>query len=288
MIREYSQDHCWQYDIRVRNRILDLQNLRLLGYSENDVNDLKVPDFTLQFEEKDLVWDEAKEFITRHEWLGRMGPWPTHIFTARYNGILAGVVVMDMPITYSKLVGENTRKIERLISRGACISWSPKNLASALIMFAIRWMTKNTRFRVFIAYSDPEAKELGTIYQACNFFYLGQKFGTKYQYQNSAGRWVSDRAFRCRSAYKRIAKELMIEWNPDWQTGNSVHFDRMPTEIAVAIKTMSKELLQASPRRTVIPKHKYAYILGKTKGETKRLKKVFFGLNPMLDYPKDR
>ena len=40
------------------------------------------------------------------------------------------------------------------------------------------WMVKNTEFRLFEAYADPEAKELGTIYQACNFYYVGDNFGS--------------------------------------------------------------------------------------------------------------
>ena len=77
---------------------------------------------------------------------------------------------------------------EKLISRGACISWAPKNLGSWLIMNSIKHMVKHTEFRVFSAYSDPEAKELGTIYQACNFIYLGQKSGTAAQYFDSKDR----------------------------------------------------------------------------------------------------
>ena len=170
----YTKNHCWQYDIRLSNREQDLTNS---GLTEEDVQDLRISDFVFANESKDLVFDEVRIFIERHEWLKRLSLYPTHFFTARYKGILAGVVIMDMPTAFSKILGEGTRKIERLISRGACISWSPKNLASALIMFSIKWMVKNTRFRLFIAYGDAEAKELGTIYQACSFYYLGKKSG---------------------------------------------------------------------------------------------------------------
>ncbi len=82
---------------------------------------------------------------------------------------------MNVPNAFSKLLGENTPNLERLISRGACISWSPKEIvASSLIMWLINWMGKNTTYRLFIAYSDPTALELGTVYQACNFYYLGK------------------------------------------------------------------------------------------------------------------
>lgn len=152
MIRNYDKDYCWQYDIRINNRTDDLA---LAGLTEDDVKELKTSDFVFQHETE--CFEEIKAFIERHEWLGRVSLYPTNFFTARYKGILAGVVIMDMPSVFSKLFGEDTRKIERLISRGACISWSPKNLGSALVMFAVRWMVKNTRFRLFVAYSDVEA-----------------------------------------------------------------------------------------------------------------------------------
>ena len=102
-----------------------------------------------------------------------------------------------MPNAFSKLLGEDTKDLERLISRGACISWSPKNLASSFVMWCIKWMVQNTQYRLFTAYSDPIAKELGTIYQATNFYYLGQKSGTTTRFINPyTGKVVSDRFFR--------------------------------------------------------------------------------------------
>ena len=260
----------------------------LSGLSPNYVFNLKVSDFVFQYEEKEAVFQEAKRFIERHEWLGKMSLYPTHIFTARHKGILAGVVVMDMPAAFSKLLGEDTRKIERLISRGACISWSPKNLGSALIAFSIKWMVKNTRFRLFTAYSDSEAKELGTIYQACNFYYLGRKSGAGYQYKNDNGKWVSDRYFRSRSVYKRLAKQIGIKWEDEWQDGDKVNFNKMSMIVEMAIKLASKEYLNSCEKMKIVPKHKYVYILGKTKYETKQLRKVFEERNKTFPYPKER
>lgn len=285
MIRDYNKDHCWQYDIRLNNLEEDLI---LAGLTADNVSNLNVTDFVLQHEEKEICYEEVKSFIERHEWLGRMSLYPTNIFTARYNGILAGVVIMDMPSVFSKMLGDETRKIERLISRGACISWSPKNLGSSLIMFAIKWMVKNTRFRLFVAYSDIEAKELGTIYQACNFYYIGKKSGAKKQYKIESGRWVSDRYFRARSVYKRLAKEDGIVWQDEWQIGDSVKFDKMPEDVAKRIKMLSKNYLNSCESREIMPKHKYVYVLGENKAETKYLRKMFISRNKIYPYPKER
>jgi hypothetical protein len=301
-IDQYDQEHCWQYDIRIKNK---MEDIKLSGLSEKEINSLTIPDFTFNAygefcdsegtiiqNNKKEIWKEAKAFIERHEWLGKMSLYPTHIFTATYKGILAGVVIMDMPNCFSKLLGENTRKIERLISRGACISWSPKNLASALIMYSIKYMVKYTRFRAFTAYSDAEAKEIGTIYQACNFIYLGKESGTKNQYRvPGTDRWISDRSFRARSYYRKYAKELNIDWDKNWQDGDKIVWDKMPKKIAALIKQYAKDYQSKCDVRVVGAKHKYLYILGTNKKETKLLYNRFVEANPDkvgLPYPKNR
>lgn len=283
--KSYNKDTCWQYDIRVNNLEDDLKEL---GLSNVTASELRCSDFTLQYEEKSLIYQEVKRFIERHEWLGKMSLYPTHIFTARYNGTLAGVVIMDMPNAFSKMLGEDTKKVERLISRGACVSWSPKNLASKLIMYAIKWMIKNTPYRLFTAYSDTEAKELGTIYQACNFQYLGKKSGAGKQYQIENGKWVSDRYFRSRSVYKRVAVKAGIDWKPEWQDGDLVYFNLMPDTIASTIKGLSKEYQLSCISRKIEPKHKYAYVVGSCDTETRKLRRIFNDRNKTYPYPKER
>lgn len=284
-VNNYNQDHCWQYDIRLNNRVEDL---KISGLDETEVSNLRVGDFIMGFEDKSIVWNEVKQFIERHEWLGKMGLYPTYIFTARYKGILAGVLSFDMPNAFSKMLGEETKKMERLIGRGACISWSPKNLGSAMIGAAIKELVKITPYRLFTAYSDVEAKELGTIYQACNFYYLGQKSGSGYQYQIRDDKWVSDRYFRSRSVYKKLAKKDGITWDDNWQRGDRVFFNLMPDDTASRIKQLSKEYQNSCVKRKLIPKHKYAYVMGANKKETKELRKLFEERNASYAYPKNR
>jgi hypothetical protein len=288
--KNFNNETCWQYDIRVKNRDSDLLEHNL---TIEDVADLKISDFTFHFipkTDKETAV-EIKKFIEKHEWLGKVSLYPTHYFIAKYKNIMAGVVIMDMPNAFSKLLGDKTRKIERLISRGACISWSPKNLASALISFSMKWMVKNTNYRVFTAYSDPEAKELGTIYQACNFNYLGQNSGGSKQYKIESGKWVSDRYFRSRSVYKKIAILNGVNWNDEWVNGDNVLWDKIEPETAKLIKGFSKNYQNSCEVRSVPKKHKYVYILGANKKETKELRQEFETLNPKLKnlkYPKER
>lgn len=281
----YNSDYCQQYNIRIKNYNDDILEA---GLTDDEVKILKISDFELQFEEKKNIFNEVKNFIERHEQLGKVSLYPTHFFTARYKGILAGVVIMDMPNAFSKLLGDDTKQIERLISRGACVSQSPKNLASKLISFAMNQMVKNTQYRLFTAYSDTEAKELGTIYQACNFYYLGKKSGASYQYKIESGKQVSDRYFRSRSVYKKLAKQNNILWKDEQQKGDLVYFDKMSEEIAKKIKQLSKDYQNSCEKRKLENKHKYAYVLGANKKETKKLRKLFEERNKIYKYPKER
>lgn len=293
--KNYNKDHCWQYDIRVRNLEEDIRDS---GIDPEKIKTLTADQFIFRPLTSESDRREATKFIERHEWLGNLSQFTTHWFGAYYHDpnqglmgkdILAGVTLMNMPNAFSKLLGENTRQMERLISRGACISWSPKNLASSFLMWTIQWMVKNTRYRLFTAYSDPTAKEIGTIYQACNFYYLGNESGTTTRYINPyTGKIVSDRFFRVRSAYKKYAKELGIEWDKSWSNDQRMVWENIPPEVEKKLRDQSK-LKQSQSKKVDFPsKHKYAYVLGATKAETKRLRKEFETRNTIYPYPKER
>jgi hypothetical protein len=284
--RVYEKDHCWQYDIRLRNAEDDLA---MSGFTREYVENLTVADFEFRTIDDAMGRAEATEFIKRHEWLGNLSQYTTHWFGAYHDTVLAGVILMNLPNAFSTLLGEKTPELERLISRGACISWSPKNLASAFMMWATRWAVKNTQFRLFTAYSDPMARELGTIYQACNFYYLGQGSGTTTRYINPySGKVVSDRFFRQRSAYRKYAKELGYLWQPNWTSDTGMLWENIPSEIEFALRAKSKEV-QAGAEKIIVPsKHKYALVLGANKLETKILRRAFESRNKILPYPKER
>jgi len=201
------------------------------------------------------------------------------------------VCLMNLPNAFSKLLGEDTKKIERLISRGACVSWSPKNLASSFLMWCCQWMVKNSPYRLFTAYSDPTAKELGTIYQACNFYYLGNESGTTTRYINPyTGKVLSDRFFRVRSAYKKYAKELGIEWEKNWNNDQRMLWENVPDHVEKQLREHSKKKQQGATKITMPSKHKYAFVLGATKAETKKLRREFETRNADIikPYPKVR
>ena len=329
--KDYQGDKCWQAYISEVNRDEDLL---AAGLTEEEASMLRTSDFVFEYVDKEnkKLCKEVKEFIMRHEWLAKLPNRPTHRFTARLkkNGILAGTIIMAIPNQFQGILGEENKDKERLISRGACISWGPKNLGSWLITKSIKWMARNTQYRYFTAYSDPEARELGTIYQACNFIYLGQTSGGNKQYRDHQGfkkgkGWFSGREFRKKSSYMKYAKEIPPEfyksvgmhdyqarmfgfiswdkaketaasateprplakdWLPNWEVLDS-EYDGLSQEL----KRRSKEHQNSCECRKIPPKHKYVYIQGNSKKETKKLKAIFINNNPdkvNLPYPRER
>lgn len=288
-IAEYDKPWCYQYQKRLDTLKEDMEKY---GWTEEDLNSINLDEFEFSFITPDApeLKKEATEFIKRYEWLGTIGSFPTHWFTARYKGILGGVIIMGMPNAFSKLLGDETKEIERLIARGASASWCPFNLGSKFLMWCIKWMVDHTQYRLFTCYSDPQAKEVGSIYQGLNFFYLGQGSGTTVRCVNpyNPEKIVTDRAFRARSFYKRYAKDLGIEWQKNWNTDQCMLWENVPDDVEEKLRAYSKEMYEKAEKIYFPSKHKYAFVLGKDKKETKALRKKFLELNKVCEYPKER
>lgn len=288
-IAEYDKPWCYQYQKRLDTLKEDMEKY---GWTKEDVDNISLEDF--EFTPIDLSSkkdkQEATDFIKRYEWLGTIGSFPTHWFSARYKGLLGGVIIMGLPNAFSKLMGENTSEIERLIARGASASWCPKNLGSKFLMWCIKWMVDNTQYRLFTCYSDPQAKEVGSIYQGLNFFYLGNGNGTTVRCVNpyNPEKIISDRTFRARSFYKRYAKDLGIEWQKNWNNDQVMLWENVPDDVEEKLRTYSKEMYAKAKKIAFPTKHKYAFLLGKDKRETKQLRKKFLELNKVYEYPKER
>lgn len=249
-------DICHQYRIRQETLQKDVED----GFPTN----LRPRDFILA---QEPYTKEHKKFIERYEWLGNIGQSVGKIFTARWEGKLAGVVIIGAPNAYSF-----DMRLEALIQRGACASWTPKNLGSMLVMFGCHWMVNNTEKRIFTAYSDPEAGEIGTIYQACNFDYLGQKWGAGKMYFID-GKWKSMRTFTNTWGVHKWAKELGIEWLPEWTISKSgrQNLKTMPREITNRLRAYGNAKAKACSVKNQPKKGKYVLLLGKDKRETKKL-----------------
>ena len=286
-LNTYDKNHCWQYDIRLSKEKEDREFIK--NTFNIEIEDISIKDFEIRQITSKEDKQEAIEFIKRYEWLGTITQYSTHYFGAYYKGVLGGVTIFSMPNAFSKLLGEDTKNLERLVSRGACASWTPRGHASHFLMSSIRHMVATTQYRLFTAYSDPTAKELGTIYQSTNWYYLGQKSGTTTRYVNPyTGKVVSDRFFRQKTAYKKYAVELGIEWEKEWTGKSGVNWELVPDEIEKQLRDYSKKKQSESKAIEYPNKHKYAYVLGRSKLETKRLRKMLESNVKIYPYPKER
>ena len=267
----FSVGKCYQYLMREKTTEED----KAIGFNF----DLKASDFDMAHER---ITEEHRDFIVRYEWLGKVGYNVKWVFTARHQGLLAGVVMLSEPTSYSC----KEKELEALIQRGAAASWAPKNLNSRLVMFALRWMVNNTSKRIFVAYSDPSAGEIGTIYQACNFDYLGNGFGSRVSYVDKDGKTVSGQFFNQTNLWKKVAKELGIQWLPEWSKTNKYKdLSKIPVEIIRKIKDRINEIKMTYSTIPIPPKGKYAKIIGKDKREQRELEAVFKNWTPK-PYPK--
>jgi len=292
-IEEYDKDHCYQYEKKLQTIEEDKQRL---GLTDEVINNLSVSDFKFKYIDSSNT-DECQQiekFIERYEWLGKIHIYSTHRFACYWNNEIVCAVIMATPNRFSTLLGKENKGLEKLISRGASTSWAPKNTGSWMIMKSINWMVKNTGYRLFTAYSDPEAKELGTIYQACNFYYLGQTSGAKKVYMDPKREhlgWISSRSFTYRSCYVNYARELGIDFDhKNWyrEGTRKIDWNKVPDDIESQLKKYAKDYRLSCKSRKTLPKHKYAYVKGSSKKETKELRRKFEKLNNIYEYPKER
>ena len=257
---------CHQYKKKIEWYEEDIKNLSF------NPDSLKATNFSLF---KEAITPEIIGFIEKYEWLGTIGVIPKWCFTARYMGILGGVVLINEPTAYSKLLGEKTIVYEALIQRGATASWTPRNLGSRLIMFACRWMVHNTEKRAFICYGDPAANELGIIYQSCNFEYLGNSFGNTSLYRHpkfNNGKTFSSQALKRTSSFKKWCKENNIVLQKEWIKENGFkNINKIPMNIKEEWFSWIKNKLSESTKIPVDKKHKYIKVLGKDKREERFL-----------------
>lgn len=129
---------------------------------------------------KEIDYDTAKNLILANEWLGNMGT-TRYAFGLFFGPHLAGVVCFGdtagTNVKSSICGSEHADKVATLC-RGACLPWAHPHSASYLISEACRQMTKKG-YNIFVAYSDPEAGEIGTVYQASNWLYCGMTNATE-------------------------------------------------------------------------------------------------------------
>jgi len=115
----------------------------------------------------------AEKIILEYEWLACMPAIVWHCYGIFFDGCLGGAVVYG--VEYAENLGVWTKfgfdgKIINL-ARGACTHWAHPHAGSKLIRGSMKLLPD--KYEVVTATVDRAAGEVGTIYQACGFHYVG-------------------------------------------------------------------------------------------------------------------
>jgi hypothetical protein len=142
-----------------------------LSPEDLDYRGVKVTDF----EVKPTTIQYVRDFIeTWHYSSNVNGLRISHVFGLFYQDDLIGAMIygpLGMANTWKKYADSEKDVIE--LRRLCCIDNTPKNTESYFIGKTLRWLKKNTNFKIVISYADTFHNHQGTIYKASNFEYHG-------------------------------------------------------------------------------------------------------------------
>ncbi len=194
---------------------------------------------------REISYEEARNLIVANEWLGNMGT-TEFSFGLFFGTHLAGTVCFGRTAgthVAASICGFEHRHKVATLCRGACCFWADHEVvskgkvhsgaaASYLIARACKLMTKKG-YHIFVAYSDPNANEIGTIYQAANWLYCGMTNPAE-KYKTPDGKIHDSRQIQCLTRdrrggtlkYKRTRsqqKQLMIEEGCEFFEGHAKH-----------------------------------------------------------------
>ena len=145
---------------------------------------------------KETNTESAKRIILEYEWLGTMANSSYH-YGIFFDNHLAGVTCFAnlrglAHAGYKKYVGESYQDKGILLARGACVHWAHEHAGSKLISESLKKINE-IGYKYAIAYSDEEAGEIGTLYQATNWQYLGKLKNNHYDLFYEDKLYMNDR-----------------------------------------------------------------------------------------------
>lgn len=184
----------------------------------------------------------AEQIILKYEWLGTMSAQTTRHYGIFYGPYCGGVCCVGTSasggINSHRELGISRNQLG-VLARGACVHWAPPGSNSKLVAWTCRLLARETPLKLLLAYSDTDAGEIGTIYQACNWVYIGQGKSTT-QFVAPNGRVYDQK----------------IVWDIRFNNG---------TLKSVSWTAQRDALLTAGWREQQSnPKHRYVYVIDKS------------------------
>lgn len=142
-----------------------------------------------------ISYETAKSIIEKYEWLGTMPAVSRFYYGIFFDGCCGGVVVYGDEYAENLGVWDKYDFTGRIIAllRGACVHWAHPHSASKLIRESMKLLPE--KYKVITATTDSTAGEIGTIYQACGFAYVGVMTagGHRSNHKSKSGKSVSGR-----------------------------------------------------------------------------------------------
>lgn len=198
---------------KIREQLISTDVGGLFGYPQNvDIKDALL---------REIDYQTAKRIIEQYEWLGTMGT-TQHHYGIYFDGVCGGVVCFGYfqamgtqggGHPYATYVGEQFAKQGVQLTRGACAWWVHEHSGSKLISYGLNQMSK-LGYKYAIAFSDADAGEIGTLYQATNWHYLGFGRTLHYDlYKTNGQLYKNDRDFYKEFGF--VGKQKMEEFIKD-------------------------------------------------------------------------
>ena len=164
---------------------------------------------------KPITNKEAKEIILKYEWLCTMGTSSRFCYGIFFDNHLAGVACYGELGAiafrgYIQTVGDDYYNKGIILNRGACVHWAHAHSGSKFIAASLKEIKKKN-YKFVVAYADSEAGEIGTLYQATNWYYIGVTKDVHHDiYYKSGKMFLGDRNFYMK--YGTRSKRKMEEF----------------------------------------------------------------------------
>ncbi len=217
----------------------------------------------------------VEKLILQYEWLGTLPKVPKRLKVGLFSPddeLIGAAMFGHGHGTLAKLIcGKEHADKAICLERGAGAHWAPKNAASFMIAKVCNWYGKYGPYRIFYAYADPSADEIGQIYQAANWVYIGQ------------GPYTAKKTGKVH--YRKYNKEYLPPKDNSCGQPHKLLSERSERRLRNkhCQHTITDHKAMGWKESKVPTKHKYVYFAG---SKTEKKKLIAALKYPVLPYPK--
>lgn len=213
---------------------------------------------------KEILLGDAKDLIMKYEWLPTFGNRMFKAYGLFINGKVIGAVSYSRPYTKGSaefICGLEYSKKMCILGRGVCEPNSPHNASSYLISKSLKLLAEATDYRIVMAYADERAGEIGTVYQAASWMYIGTtKKHYEFEYDGKVMHGKSARSYAKRHGLKPPSKFGKEFAGISPIKHRYIKFIGDKSDKKQLMKLLKVNILNYPKRNDNMPKHKIAKI----------------------------